>query len=333
MEIRPHSQATARTGAHGAACEPRERNAAMSAIAAALLVAVVIASVAIVRGQTQPAGVVVQSAAPTPAPDRTPAERPIAAKTAAAGPAEADPAPTGGASEATAAEPDQATGAPVRKLGFSVRTEDPPERSERESPPASGTGGSGTGAGGGAGPGSGGGSFMGLPVTGRRIAYVIDHSTSMSIGTRIDAARAELERSILALRQDQLFTVVLFGSSTRSLTAGQLVRADAAGKGRAIKWLERFDRDNVTDVDDPSDAIRLALACNPDTVFLLTDGKFDPKTVPDAIRALNGDGASVINTIALHCAEGEELLRQVASDNGGKYNFVPMPTAPGTDGP
>ncbi len=90
---------------------------------------------------------------------------------------------------------------------------------------------------------------------------------------------------------------------------------------------------------DPTAAVKYALDLvpAPDTLWLLSDGKFSAKAVT-AIRDANAPLNVHINTIGFYSREGEQVLRQIAEENSGIFRFVPPPnpaaaSAPGGNAP
>ncbi len=73
----------------------------------------------------------------------------------------------------------------------------------------------------------------------------------------------------------------------------------------------------------------MALRLKPDAIFLLSDGEFRDGTL-EALRRKNrnrrdsaGQKNAVIHTIAFKSMAGAMLLRQIAAENGGTFNFIP----------
>jgi hypothetical protein len=67
-----------------------------------------------------------------------------------------------------------------------------------------------------------------------------------------------------------------------------------------------------------------ALDLDANAIFFLTDGGFDP-TVADDVRAKNYTGSKVksINTICFTDRTGEKVMKKIAEENKGDYQFVP----------
>ena len=66
-----------------------------------------------------------------------------------------------------------------------------------------------------------------------------------------------------------------------------------------------------------------SLEPNPDTIFFLTDGGFNSDVVGYIKKVNSGFATTRINTIAFGNGAAINLLKQIARQNGGKYNLVP----------
>ncbi len=232
-----------------------------------------------------------------------------------------DPALGAGAGAGAGAEgpvvPDSRPSRPPLQVGFTATPETavPPAPVAPPAPAASG-GPSGGGAGRGGGSGN---TFMGVEGRGKRVVYVIDRSGSMT-GDRFANARYELKRSIRALPADGAFYVIFFDQGSLPMPANALTAASAANKERYAKWIDQQLPGGGT---DPTKAMELALSLKPDSIFLMSDGEFDPM-VADRIRAAN-DARCSINAIAFHDRAGEAILQRIARENEGAYRFVAPP--------
>jgi len=222
--------------------------------------------------------------------------------------------------------PEAAQRPPIR-VGFTASREQPkppvpPTRTAAKTRPSAPAGGAAGGAAGGGG-GDDTPTFMGVKGRGKRVVYVIDRSGSMAFGERLPHARYELKRSIRALPDDGEFFVIFFDTSAFPMPADRLMRATKSNTDRYAKWIDQQSPGGGT---DPGDAMVKALELGPDTIFLMSDGGFDPMTAA-RIRAANSRNVSVC-TVAFHDSGGEELLKRIASENEGSYRFVPAPSGP-----
>jgi hypothetical protein len=186
----------------------------------------------------------------------------------------------------------------------------------------SGQGGGGTGLGLGAG-GGGGASFFGIGAKGSRFAYIVDVSGSMGEQHKLESALRELARSIDALPDYASFYTLFFSSGfTQPPMQKGWMKARKPVVRQFITWLNNVDPGGGT---EPRTAFLqvFSLDVRPDVIFFLTDGQFNDITVEE-IAALNGRGKKcVINTIQFGDPTGEALLKEIASQTGGVYRFVP----------
>lgn len=188
--------------------------------------------------------------------------------------------------------------------------------------------GTGLGAGGGGGTGFGGGggggtTFFGVQGTGRRVAFIVDKSGSMSRGNRMDRARAEVTSAVWGL-PDYAKACVLFYDTMVVSPPGfdTFTRLRGASRDDFASFLAGMRPSGDT---SPIGAFRRAFGQGerPDLVYFLSDGEINPEEV-DAILALNSSGRpAVIHCIALGSDAGKVQLQRVAAVSGGSFTFVP----------
>ncbi len=170
--------------------------------------------------------------------------------------------------------------------------------------------------------GSGGGpEFFGLGGAApgvRSIVYVVDRSGSM-VDT-FNHVRAELRRSISALRRSQKFHVVFFNSGEPLENLPErLVNAIDANKEQFFTFLAGVTPGGGT---KPERALRRGLALEPDLLYLLSDGiNFDPD-LPRKLDDWNRARKTKIYTIAYLDQGGREMLEGIARQHGGEFKFV-----------
>lgn len=185
-----------------------------------------------------------------------------------------------------------------------------------------GTGGGGDGGGGTTGIGGGGGSagFFGVKARGFKFVFVVDYSGSMR-GEKLEVTKQELIRSVSALTPNMKFYIIFYDDQFEPMPANDLVAATPQGKTQYLQWASAVSGGGGT---DPREAMNLALSLKPDAVFLLSDGGF-PDSYADDIRAANPGAKVQIHTIAFYDNHGEAVLQRIATENRGKYRFVPNP--------
>jgi len=181
----------------------------------------------------------------------------------------------------------------------------------------------GDGAGRGEGGGSGGG-FFGSRAAGRRFVYVVDCSRSMNhphaseARTRFRRLKIELVRSIASMDPDMQFFIVFFNDRALPMPARSLRPAIPKLQKRYLRWAATVPADGNT---DPRLALYFALSLNPDVIYFLTDGSFEPPIRRDLAK-LKQDRVA-IHTFAFGNRAAEDMLRALALANGGEYHFVP----------
>jgi hypothetical protein len=163
--------------------------------------------------------------------------------------------------------------------------------------------------------------FFGIRDRADTVVFVVDMSASMNDGPRFDRAVAELIRSLNALAPTQKFFVFFYNAVTYpmlDMRSAQLLPATPDNRAKVIKWIKTLKPDNDT---APEDALDRALKLQPQVIYFVTDGEIPP-TTRDSVKKFNRAHKTVIHTIAIGSQEGAEMLRGIARDNGGKYQFV-----------
>lgn len=171
----------------------------------------------------------------------------------------------------------------------------------------------------GGGSGGGGVEFFGAgPARGvRSIVYVVDSSGSML--DTFQHVKAELRRSVGKLRRSQKFHVLFFNSGEPFENPPQkLVSAIESQKRTFIEFLETVRPGGST---HPEAAMRRALALEPDLIYFLTDGEFDPGLLPK-LNEWNKERRVLIFTIAYFDMAGAALLERIAREHRGEFKFV-----------
>lgn len=203
----------------------------------------------------------------------------------------------------------------------------------------------GFGSGDGDGDGGGGSSFFGRPRHGRRVVYVVDFSESMRSdaekgGTRLDALKKELTRSIRALKPSMNFNVIFFAQSAWTMTTegdnpanngwnglneSPLVpwhQASDQIKGIFEKKISSMPTGNGTVWYSPL-KMAFSMVPPPDTVYLLSDG--EPTDLDDTLNRVDEmNTMSVpIDTIALETpGPAARAMLELAQETGGQFTIV-----------
>ena len=181
--------------------------------------------------------------------------------------------------------------------------------------------GDGTGTGGGADAGKG---FFGMKPEVNSTVFVVDCSGSMNLQhpsawkTRFRRLKVELLRSISGMRPEQRFYIIFFNDGPIRMPAPTLQAAVPRNKRRFLEWMAKQKAVGQT---DPRGAMKYALALQPDVIYFLTDGAFAFKMKRDLLNIRQSRVA--IHTFAFSNRTGEDVMKQIAKQNGGKYHFVP----------
>lgn len=171
------------------------------------------------------------------------------------------------------------------------------------------------------GPGGGVG-FFGTSARGKSFVFVVDCSGSMQ-GSRFERAIKELRKSVLQLEPDQKFQIVFFNDQAltfiHSTYGNKLIPATRVERKEVFDWIDKQSAQGGT---VPDDALKRALALEPDVIFFLTDADRVPREVRTLIQDHNTHG-STVHTIAFGHRGGETLMQGIAADHHGRYRFVP----------
>jgi hypothetical protein len=202
----------------------------------------------------------------------------------------------------------------------------------------------GFGAGDGDGDGGGGSSFFGTPRKGKRVVYLVDFSLSMESdapgGTRIDAMKKELIRSIKALDPKMNFNVIYF---SHNAWTNQTEGPEYANKGwnglnqtPMAPWYPAsstmkaaFEKDiSAMPVQGntgwyPPLKMAFAMSPPPDIIYLLSDGEpRDYDLVLDEMEEMNPT-AIPVDTIAFELpGTPARYMLDISQETGGKFSLV-----------
>ena len=123
--------------------------------------------------------------------------------------------------------------------------------------------------------------FLGAPITGSRVVFVLDKSSSMAEGDKIGALKDAVVGAIRGLRKDIRFGIAFFDSSTTVLEppegvdadGGLILRGEGAAADRVIDACEAWVRSQpAVGVTLGLEAVQAAAGLGADQVLLFTDG-------------------------------------------------------------
>jgi hypothetical protein len=195
------------------------------------------------------------------------------------------------------------------------------------------------------GDGGGGSSFFGTPRKGKRVVYLVDFSFSMETdvtggGTRIDALKKELIRSIKALDPKMNFNVIYF---SHNAWTNQTEGPEYANKGwnglnqtPMAPWYPasanikaNFEKE-ITAMPPQGNTgwyppLKMAFTMSPppDIIYLLSDGEpRDYDTVMDEMEEINPT-AIPVDTIAFEVpGTPARYMLDISQETGGKFSLV-----------
>lgn len=170
--------------------------------------------------------------------------------------------------------------------------------------------------------------FFGAYAEGTDFIFVIDCSGSMH-GERWERAVYELENSIFDLGEDQNFCIILYNQFTGIMGGAnriEMVPRTDENLERAFTWLRQQRPSGGTFARQ---SLSLALAEQPDAIFLLSDGQIQDNSAEfleaNNISMDNGIGEKrqiPVHTIALLSTFGQRTLKQIADGNEGTFTRV-----------
>jgi hypothetical protein len=178
--------------------------------------------------------------------------------------------------------------------------------------------------------------FFGVKATGKTFVYIVDCSPSMRRDNAFDFAKQEITRSLQSMKPSQRFSILFFGKEVERLefSPGQPeefpVPATPENVEKTLRWMARcsIQKEGLP----PNDALDLAIAMQPDGVFLLFDGdtRVDvPKHLGQANRSTDiltsGEPRVPIHVVHFFLDEFAPAMQRVAAENLGTYRFIPRP--------
>jgi Carboxypeptidase regulatory-like domain/von Willebrand factor type A domain len=166
--------------------------------------------------------------------------------------------------------------------------------------------------------------FFGIHTRAANVSFVVDCSGSMS-GTRLERTKLELLKSVLNLNPKQMFYVAFFDDKPYYMfkAAKSPVIASPLNKVRTYKWMKTVDGGGGT---IPEPALEFVSTMNPQSIFLLSDGQFDP--LSESLYDEFKQKKIQVNTIAFEDESGRQELEGIAERTHGTYRFVPEAPIP-----
>jgi hypothetical protein len=166
--------------------------------------------------------------------------------------------------------------------------------------------------------------FFGIGDSGKSFVYVVDCSDSMNERNKFRRAKYELMHSLEQLSSDQRYFVIFYSEGAYPMDADGPVEASEQQVAQTTEWIQDVEASGGT---NPLPALLLALALQPDAIYFLTDGQFDPQIMLE-LRGRNRDNRRLnlsqipIHTIAFGDRRAEGLMKSISRSSGGRYRFV-----------
>lgn len=180
---------------------------------------------------------------------------------------------------------------------------------------------------------AGGAEFFGIASTGSRFVFVVDASTSMLEDDKWQTARRELISALARLGPNRQFYVILFNDECWPMLDqrpgdAEMLPATEDHIALVDEWLEQA---TFGDETHPLASVRLALQLQPDAMYLLSDGVFTGDRTGFYLRRHNkiSDAGqlkipgSIVHTVGLHNVDGQKVLKRIARENKGQFQFIP----------
>jgi hypothetical protein len=169
--------------------------------------------------------------------------------------------------------------------------------------------------------------FFGTRIEGRRIVFVLDNSGSMQAG-RLETVIAELKRSVDALAENQEFYIIFYSDAAYPLFyphgVDHYIRPTDRNKRQLAAWLETVE---LCLGDAVIDALAAAISIEPDTVFLLSDGRIQGEKKMQFLLGAGG-GEFPIHTIGVGlggATASRRNLQEIAASNRGDFREAAVP--------
>ncbi len=172
--------------------------------------------------------------------------------------------------------------------------------------------------------------FGARPVSSRggrmAIVYTLDISGSMRAGGKIKKAKEALKQALSELKRNDTFNIVTFASYPDAISP-KMLPATTENITMAMNFVDAIEMRDGTNF---SAAMEMALSYGKVShIYMMSDGEphggiVEPPQLRAFIREKNNHNA-VVMTLALGMGEsspGFDLLKDIASDNRGKYNYI-----------
>lgn len=152
------------------------------------------------------------------------------------------------------------------------------------------------------------------PPAGRKIAYLVDTSGSMT--DAFPRVKGILQKCAGEVRPSDSLYLVLFSAEATEPLGHAWTPGTEEGLRRFRMSVQEMKPAGKT---NPSQAIRLAFSMKPDVMYLLSDGEMEPKDL-SLISRLNKEAKVPIHTFGLVFDDDANV--QIAKESGGTYKYI-----------
>ncbi|MEX2168792.1 MAG: VWA domain-containing protein [Pirellulales bacterium] len=170
-------------------------------------------------------------------------------------------------------------------------------------------------------------SFFGARSRGNRFVFVVDNSGSMGEG-RMETTLMELQRSVEALKEDQLFSIIFYSDQVYPMfypeSVEELVPATRENKLKVAKWLPTVQ---MCLGGRLREAMDLAQQLDPQVVYLLSDGDIRSEPLMQHLTEPN-DWKFAIHTFGMTVRNPDHLAKLSAIATSHQGQFVPVSVHP-----
>ena len=163
--------------------------------------------------------------------------------------------------------------------------------------------------------------FFGAEQSAQKVVFVVDNSNSMGRG-KFETALTELSKTVGELSPEQRFHVIFFSDTAYLMfhprPVKKLIPATEKNIERLREWLYSVEMCLRT---QGQDAMKAAIAMQPDVIYILGDGAFTDQT--EKLLTVRHNRKIVINTLGMQVdPKGRRQLVAIAKANRGKYRDV-----------
>ena len=186
------------------------------------------------------------------------------------------------------------------------------------------SGGGSSGMGGGMGGSGGGTTFFGISSAGSRFCYIVDISGSMNTQNRLNAAIAELTKSLKQLPDFARFYILFYSSNVKYNIPSSQKGWNTARNSTIRKMAKEFKSIRPQGGTNPAPAFARAFELDPlpEVIYFLNDGIISPFSAQQLQHMMPSGSRIVINTISFGDSASQQEMINIAKQNQGQFKHV-----------